>query len=107
MDKKSIDKFFESYSKDVLKSKWEKYDKYSENENSVTVSELLNVWDFHYENTFVFKEPHSDDAGLNQKIDIKESEITFGLFLYLYPTKNIINRYNESSSFQIYKLQSC
>lgn len=104
MDKKSIDKFFESYSKDVLKSKWEKYDKYSENRNSVTVNELINVWDFYYENTFVFKEPNSEDIGLSQKIDITESEITFGLFLYLYPFKNITGKYNGSSKFQICQL---
>lgn len=104
MDKNSIDKFFESHSKDVLKSKWEKYNKYSENRNSVTVNELLNVWDFYYENTFVFKESDSVDVGLNQKIDIKESEITFGLFLYLYPSYKITRKYNESSKFQICQL---
>lgn len=101
MDKKSIDNFFESYSKDVLKSKWEKYDKYSENKNSVTVSELINVWDFYYENTFVFKDPEPDEIGLIQKIDITESEITFGLFLYLYPFKNLTQKNNGSSKFQI------
>ena len=30
MDKKSIDNFFNSLSKDELKERWEKYNKYSE-----------------------------------------------------------------------------
>lgn len=102
MDKKSIDKFFESYSKDVLKSKWEKYDKYSANKNSVTVSELINVWDFYYDNTFVFKDPRPNDNDLLQKIDFKESEVTFGLFFYIYPFNKI--KSNGSSKFQICQL---
>ena len=57
MDKKTIDEFFDSLSEDVLKEKWNKYDKYSKQENSVTISELLDVWNVCYENTFVYSKP--------------------------------------------------
>lgn len=77
MDKKTIDQFFDSLSEDVLKEKWNKYDKYSEQENSVTVSELLDVWDVCYENTFVYSKP---DLLATNNILKEESEISFGLF---------------------------
>ena len=77
MDKKTIDQFFDSLSEDVLKEKWNKYDKYSEQENSVTVSELLDVWDVCYENTFVYSKPDLLDTNNILK---EESEISFGLF---------------------------
>jgi hypothetical protein len=41
MDKDSIDKFFDSLSDDELKEKWNKYNKHSEQENSVTISEFI------------------------------------------------------------------
>lgn len=77
MDKKTIDQFFDSLSEDVLKEKWNKYDKYSKQENSVTISELLDVWDVCYENTFVYSKPDLLDANNILK---EESEISFGLF---------------------------
>lgn len=77
MDKKTIDQFFDSLSEDVLKEKWNKYDKYSEQENSVTISELLNVWNACYENTFVYSKPDIIDTNNILK---EEFEISFGLF---------------------------
>lgn len=77
MDKFSIDKFFESLSKDVLKEKWHKYDKYSNQDNVVTVSDLLNIWNVCYENTFIY---HKPDLISNNNIIKEESEISFGLF---------------------------
>jgi hypothetical protein len=41
MDKDSIDKFFDSLSDEELKEKWNKYNKHSEQENSVTISEFI------------------------------------------------------------------
>jgi hypothetical protein len=41
MDKNSIDKFFNSLSDEELKEKWNKYNKHSEQENSVTISEFI------------------------------------------------------------------
>jgi hypothetical protein len=41
MDKDSIDKFFDSLSDNELKEKWNKYNKHSEQENSVTISEFI------------------------------------------------------------------
>jgi hypothetical protein len=41
MDKDSIDKFLDSLSDDELKEKWNKYNKHSEQENSVTISEFI------------------------------------------------------------------
>lgn len=101
MNKKDIDKFFESYSKDVLKSKWSKYDEYSKKSNSVTVNELVDVWNFYYDNTFVFKEPVSINIDLTPNIEMTESEITFGLFFYFYSFKNLTKKNNESSKLQI------
>lgn len=81
MDKKTIDQFFDSLSKDVLKEKWHEYDKYSNQKNSVTISELLEVWNVCYENTFVYHKP--DLLAANNLIK-EESETYFGLFfLYL------------------------
>ena len=81
MDKKTIDQFFDSLSEDVLKEKWDKYDKYSKPENSVTISELLDLWNVCYENTFVYSKPDLLDTNNILK---EESEISFGLFfLYL------------------------
>lgn len=77
MDKKTIDQFFDSLSEDVLKEKWNKYDKYSKQENSVKISELLDVWDVCYENTFVYSKPDLLDTNNILK---EESEIIFGLF---------------------------
>ena len=77
MDKKTIDQFFDSLSEDVLKEKWNKYDNYSKQENSVTISELLDVWDVCYENTFVYSKPDLLDTNNILK---EESEISFGLF---------------------------
>ena len=77
MDKKTIDQFFDSLSEDVLKEKWNKYDKYSKQENSVTISELLDVWDACYENTFVYSKPDLLDTN---NIIKEEYEISFGLF---------------------------
>lgn len=77
MDKKTIDQFFDSLSEDVLKEKWNKYDEYSKQENSVTISELLNVWNVCYENTFVYSKPDIIDT---DNILKEESEISFGLF---------------------------
>ena len=78
MDKKSIDQFFDSLSKDVLKENWNKYNTYSNQENSVTILELLNVWNVCYENTFIYSKP---DLLENNNIIKEESEISFGLFL--------------------------
>ena len=39
MDKKTIDQFFDSLSEDVLKEKWDKYDKYSKQKNSVMIKQ--------------------------------------------------------------------
>lgn len=78
MDKKSIDQFFDSLSKNVLEEKWREYDKYSDQENAVTLSELLDVWNVYYENTFVY---HKPDLINNCNIINEESEISFGLFL--------------------------
>ena len=77
MDKKTIDQFFDSLSEDVLKEKWNKYDKYSKQEISVTISELLDVWNVCYENTFVYSKPDIIDTNTILK---EESEISFGLF---------------------------
>lgn len=77
MDKKNIDQFFDSLSEDVLKEKWHKYDKYSKHENSVMISELLDVWNVCYENTFVYSKPDLLDTN---NIIKEESEISFGLF---------------------------
>lgn len=77
MDKKTIDQFFDSLSEDVLKEKWNKYDKYSKQENSVTISELLDVWKVCYENTFVYSKPDLLDTNNILK---EESGISFGLF---------------------------
>jgi hypothetical protein len=41
MDKDSIDKFLDSLSDEELKEKWNKYNKHSEQENSVTISEFI------------------------------------------------------------------
>jgi hypothetical protein len=41
MDKDSIDKFLDSLSDDELKEKWNKYNKHSEQKNSVTISEFI------------------------------------------------------------------
>jgi hypothetical protein len=41
MDVKNIDKFLDSLSDDELKEKWNKYNKHSEQENSVTISEFI------------------------------------------------------------------
>lgn len=58
MDISSIDKFFETLSKEELKQKWEKYDSYSaETNNQVKVNDLINVWNDYYENIFVFHNP--------------------------------------------------
>jgi len=53
MTKEDIDQFFDSLPKDVLKEKWDKYSKYSKLENSVTISELLDVCGFTKADTFV------------------------------------------------------
>jgi hypothetical protein len=41
MDKDSVDKFLDSLSDDELKEKWNKYNKHSEQKNSVTISEFI------------------------------------------------------------------
>lgn len=77
MDKRSIDLFFESLSKEVLKEKWQKYDTYSKQENNITVFQLLDIWKIYYENTFVYHKPDLLDSN---NIIKGESEISFGLF---------------------------
>lgn len=77
MDRNSIDKFFESFSKDVLKEKWDQYNKYSENDNQVTINDLISVWNVYYENTFVYHEP---ELNIQENLVIIESETSFGLF---------------------------
>ena len=80
MDKKSIDQFFDSLSEDVLKEKWSKYDKYSKQENSIAISELLGFWSMCYKNTFVYSKPDLLDTNNILK---EQSEISFGLFFVL------------------------
>jgi hypothetical protein len=78
MERKDIDKFFDSVSKGVLKEKWDKYSGYSKIDESVKVSELLESWNLFYENTFSI-----DDTELiiEQNINLEKSELCFGLFL--------------------------
>lgn len=71
-----IDRFFDNISEEVLKEKWNKYAMYSEKENSVKVSELLESWNHYYENTFTIEEI---DLDLNQNVNIEKSEQCFGL----------------------------
>lgn len=78
MERKDIDKFFDSLSKNVLKEKWDKYNSYSKIDESVKISELLESWSLFYENTFSI-----DDTELiiEQNINLEKSEQCFGLFL--------------------------
>lgn len=80
MDRNSIDKFFESFSKDVLKGKWDQYSKYSQNDNQVTIDDLISVWNVYYENTFVYHEP---ELNIQENLVIIESETSFGLFFVI------------------------
>ncbi|KGO93818.1 hypothetical protein [Flavobacterium enshiense] len=75
MSKDYIDKFFDSMSEGVLKEKWKKYEKYSNKENSVKISELLESWNHYYENAFSIEDVKLD---LSQNV-IVESEQCFGL----------------------------
>ena len=77
MERKNIDKFFDTLSKDVLKEKWNKYNKYSENNESVKISELLENWSHFYDNTFSIEDIELD---LQQNINLEKSEQCFGLF---------------------------
>lgn len=77
MERKDIDKFFDSLSKDVLKEKWNKYNKYSEHPESVKISDLLESWSLFYDNTFSIEEIELD---LKQNINLEKSEQCFGLF---------------------------
>ena len=56
MDKNSIDQFFDSISKEELSKKWATYDKYSQQENTVTVNELISAWNSYYDNTFELRD---------------------------------------------------
>lgn len=78
MERKDIDKFFDSLSENSLKEKWDKYNSYSKIDESVKISELLESWNLFYENTFSI-----DDTELiiEQNINLEKSEQCFGLFL--------------------------
>ncbi|WP_312762509.1 hypothetical protein [Epilithonimonas sp.] len=75
-----IDKFFDNISDDVLKEKWTKYDFYSQMENKVKISELLEAWNHHYENTFSLDDAENE---IIPNVNIDKSEQSFGLFYYL------------------------
>lgn len=75
-----VDKFFDSISEDVLKEKWEKYNSYSQIENKVKISELLENWNHFYENTFSLDELENE---IIHSVNIDKSEQSFGLFYYL------------------------
>ncbi len=77
MERKDIDKFFDTLSKDVLKEKWNKYNKFSENNEGVKISELLENWSHFYDNTFSIEDIELD---LQQNINLEKSEQCFGLF---------------------------
>ncbi len=78
MERKDIDKFFDSLPKNVLKEKWDKYNSYSKIDESVKISELLESWSLFYENTFSIDEM---ELVLEQNINLEKSEQCFGLFL--------------------------
>lgn len=82
MKKDYIDNFFDNISDDVLKEKWEKYNKFSKNENSVKVSELLESWKYFYESTFSFEETKIEPE-IKSNVNIEKSEQCFGLFFYI------------------------
>lgn len=75
-----VDKFFDSISEDVLKEKWEKYNSYSQIENKVKISKLLENWNHFYENTFSLDELENE---IIPSVNIDKSEQSFGLFYYL------------------------
>lgn len=76
MEIKDVEKFFADISDEELTEKWGKYNCYSENTSSPTLTEFVEHWN----NYYCYKIDLTEIQIKNQ-ILIKETESNFGFFL--------------------------